>query len=131
MLIEVSNEAGRKPPEEGGHKREGAEQQVIDAAIGSGAVLSRHRDPAFTNAMSEYHIKPPEGFLAANKAGCGADPLKPTQADRDCALEIDILQPADSITHGKGVHWYSRTAQIWTGKLGQDTWYQNEMLGLR
>jgi hypothetical protein len=103
MLIEVSNEAGRRPSEEGGHKREGAEQLIIDTALGSCAVLSQHRDPAFANAVKEYHIKPPEGFLAAKKAGWGVDPPKPTQADRDSAPEVGILKTTgSSITHGRG-----------------------------
>ena len=40
MLIEVSNEAGRRPPEEGGHKRIGAEQLIIrrGASLGCSAI---------------------------------------------------------------------------------------------
>ena len=103
MLIEVSNEAGRKTPEQGGHKKAGAEQLVLDAAQALGAVQSRHRDPAFTNADVPYIIKPPEGFLAAKKAGGGRDRLKLSSEDRIVPLEAEPLRAEDSITHGKGV----------------------------
>jgi ribonuclease HI len=103
MLIEVSNEAGRRTPEEGGHKRLGAERLIVDAAQASGATLSRHRDPAFTSAIAAYSIKPPEGFLAARKAGKGRDGLRLDPKDRIVPLEMEPLRAEDSITHGRGV----------------------------
>jgi len=61
-------------PQEGGHKEPDADCKIIEAALASGAIPTKHTDPAFENTRTPYTIKPPEGYLKMKRKGHITDP---------------------------------------------------------
>ena len=96
MLIEVSNAAGRRPPQEGGHKHVDAEKWMVEAARADGAVLSVHSDPAFNNTEEPYVIKHPEGYTAAETKGYAVPLPRPKEEQRGTELRLQGVSPEDA-----------------------------------